>query len=299
MECSGMRWSVGDTVKVKKSVCKPEHDWGKIKPGMVGTITKLDVYDPDKAKVDFPAQTGWLAHLPEMEKVGLCDLQKQVTEQVMQLEELEELRRQQQQQQAEQVRQLEAQLQAAEQGRQLEEQLRRQQQQAAEQATHACSSGACSFDEQEWVASFADNGDQRWAQSLVSGDLAMRAAMRAASAGLRQKAAEELGAAAGYGDEHGERVVAALADGLRHPDAGVRCAVVDALRPAAERGSERAVSALGTVLDDDDNEVRSRAEEARAAQHNKVFARVPHQSADEGVPSQLADLRARRTSWRF
>jgi len=60
---------VGDKVKVRADVTSPKYSWGDAKPGMVGTVHRLDS-DGD-CIVDFPELSGyWTGVVSEMELVG-------------------------------------------------------------------------------------------------------------------------------------------------------------------------------------------------------------------------------------
>lgn len=59
---------VGDKVRVKSHVKVPLYSWGQVKPGEVGIVIRVDK-DGD-VYADFPSQSSWLAHTPEMELVS-------------------------------------------------------------------------------------------------------------------------------------------------------------------------------------------------------------------------------------
>lgn len=57
-------FQVGDRVRVKASVDRPQAGWGSVKPGDVGVVTRCSSYG---LIINFPAQRGWSGAQAEME----------------------------------------------------------------------------------------------------------------------------------------------------------------------------------------------------------------------------------------
>lgn len=60
-------FKVGDLVKVKKSVKQPAYNWGEVKPGDLGIISKVG----PTVSVDFPNQANWSSLPSELELIPL------------------------------------------------------------------------------------------------------------------------------------------------------------------------------------------------------------------------------------
>eukprot|EP00930_Biecheleria_cincta_P074945 TRINITY_DN62145_c0_g1_i1.p1 TRINITY_DN62145_c0_g1~~TRINITY_DN62145_c0_g1_i1.p1 ORF type:complete len:796 (+),score=164.02 TRINITY_DN62145_c0_g1_i1:60-2447(+) len=56
---------VGSQVRVKAEVETPKYQWGKVRRGEVGTVTRI--WDGDQCKVDFPSHENWGGWLPDLE----------------------------------------------------------------------------------------------------------------------------------------------------------------------------------------------------------------------------------------
>ena len=58
---------MGDTVRVRGSVSKPEYGWGDVDHTSIGQVDSLE--GSDEVLVDFPEQDGWRALTSELEVV--------------------------------------------------------------------------------------------------------------------------------------------------------------------------------------------------------------------------------------
>ena len=59
---------MGDTVRVRASVSKPEYGWGDVDHTSIGQVDSL-IKSLDEVLVDFPEQDGWRALTSELEVV--------------------------------------------------------------------------------------------------------------------------------------------------------------------------------------------------------------------------------------
>eukprot|EP01060_Flectonema_neradi_P037405 TRINITY_DN7521_c0_g1_i1.p1 TRINITY_DN7521_c0_g1~~TRINITY_DN7521_c0_g1_i1.p1 ORF type:complete len:2145 (+),score=488.76 TRINITY_DN7521_c0_g1_i1:43-6477(+) len=64
---------VGCKVRVKASVKEPKFRWGHVKPGDIGTVTKIK---NDKCSVEFPKVKKWAAYIPDLEIAPDGNIQK-------------------------------------------------------------------------------------------------------------------------------------------------------------------------------------------------------------------------------
>ncbi len=59
--------NLGDKVRIKSSVAKPEYEWGAVTHASIGVVTSIDT--DGEVILDFPQQKKWYGLLVELELV--------------------------------------------------------------------------------------------------------------------------------------------------------------------------------------------------------------------------------------